>query len=181
MTTRAVLAANVRRLMGASPGLATLPQITAAGGGSNGTLDRIRRGVSGTNIDNLEPLATVFGIEPWHLLMPTLEATVSGHTHPKISGVPVWPFSSELLAAVQALSPEDHLRLENVLRAYMGIAPALATDVYPQSNTLRRVAGDKNTGNATPALDRENERHASDEDGYGAVAQNRRGGRRRGA
>jgi hypothetical protein len=175
MSTRHVLAANLDRLMDAAPGLSTLAQITAAGGGSNGTLDRIRRATTGTSVDNLEALAKVFGVEPWHLLMPTLQARRSGHTQPHVSGVPVWPFSSELLAAVQQLSPEETMRLENVARAYLGLA-SLYFSNDTVTNGLRKSAVEQKSVSVvpTPALDRENARHKEDGTQDGDVAEDRR-------
>jgi hypothetical protein len=72
MRPRDVLAENLKKLMAGTPELSTFPQITKAGGGSNGTLDRIRRKTTATGIDNLEPLARVYGLEPWQLLLETL-------------------------------------------------------------------------------------------------------------
>lgn len=181
MTPRQVLAANLQRLMDASPGLSTLKAISQAGGGSHGTVDRIRRATNGTSVDNLAELAKVFGVEPWHLLMPTLQAHKSGHTQPGISGVPVWPFSSELLEAVNRLSPEETARLENVVRAYLGLATVSAKNhTEPQRRSAVEVMG---SATSTPAMDRENNRH-SQPDGNGNVndgeiAGNRHRGKRR--
>jgi hypothetical protein len=72
MRPRDVLAANLKKLMAGMPELSTFTQITKAGGGSNGTLDRIRRKTTGTSVDNLEPLADVYGLEPWQLLLESL-------------------------------------------------------------------------------------------------------------
>lgn len=67
---RDILAANLRRLMRQHPELNTLPKITARCGVTNGTLDRIRRGVVATRVDELAPLARAFGVQPWQLLVP---------------------------------------------------------------------------------------------------------------
>jgi transcriptional regulator with XRE-family HTH domain len=60
--------------MRARPDLDLLPKIVAASDKrlSNGTLDRIRRGASATDIDTLEELAATFGVEPWQLLVEGL-------------------------------------------------------------------------------------------------------------
>lgn len=73
MKPREILAANFRKLREASTELQELRQIVAAGGGTNGSLDRIYRAITATNVDSLEPLATVYGIEPWQLLDPSLQ------------------------------------------------------------------------------------------------------------
>ena len=70
---RAVISENLRALMAAHPNLDTLEKITAQGGGSNGTLDRMRRGASSCRLDALADVAKVFGLEPWQLLVPRLD------------------------------------------------------------------------------------------------------------
>jgi transcriptional regulator with XRE-family HTH domain len=76
MRPRDILANNLRALMASRPDLDTLPKITARCGVSNGTLDRIRRAVVSTRVDELERLGKAFGIEPWELLRP------HGHARP---------------------------------------------------------------------------------------------------
>lgn len=99
MRPRDVLAENLKKLMAGKPELKTFPLITAAGGGSNGTLDRIRRKTTATSIDNLEPLASVFGLEPWHLLVASL-AVEDGVT----VGLPGWPLTMVDQARYDALT-----------------------------------------------------------------------------
>lgn len=70
MRPRDILSANLRALMAARPDLDTLPKITARSGVSNGTLDRIRRAVVSTRVDELDKLGRAFGVEPWELLRP---------------------------------------------------------------------------------------------------------------
>lgn len=70
MRPRDILSNNLRALMAARPDLDTLPKITARSGVSNGTLDRIRRAVVSTRVDELEKLGRAFGVEPWELLRP---------------------------------------------------------------------------------------------------------------
>ncbi len=77
MRPRDILATNLRALMAARPDLGTLPKITARSGVSNGTLDRIRRAVVSTRVDELEKLGRAFGVEPWELLRPYGHATLS--------------------------------------------------------------------------------------------------------
>lgn len=71
--TRLVLAQNLKALMAARPNLATFKQIVAAGGPSNGTLDRIRRAGSGCSVDQIDLLAKVFELDAWQLLVPDLK------------------------------------------------------------------------------------------------------------
>ncbi|HMO44730.1 MAG TPA: hypothetical protein PKB14_01720 [Rubrivivax sp.] len=77
MRPRDILAANLRALMAAHPDLDTLPKITARSGVTNGTLDRIRRAVVSTRVDELEKLGSAFGIEAWELLRPRRQAALS--------------------------------------------------------------------------------------------------------
>ena len=77
MRPRDILSANLRTLMAAHPDLDTLPKITARSGVSNGTLDRIRRAVVSTRVDELERLGKAFGLEPWALLHPQGPAALS--------------------------------------------------------------------------------------------------------
>ena len=77
MRPRDILATNLRALMAARPDLDTLPKITARSGVTNGTLDRIRRAVVSTRVDELERLGRAFGIEPWELLRPHGHAALS--------------------------------------------------------------------------------------------------------
>ncbi len=77
MRPRDILAINLRATMAARPDLDTLPKITARSGVSNGTLDRIRRAVVSTRVDELERLGRAFGVEPWELLRPHGHAALS--------------------------------------------------------------------------------------------------------
>lgn len=76
MSTKAVLAHNLKALM-KRPSFNTLPKITKASDGrlSNGKLDRVRRAAAATDIDTLEQLAEVFGLQPWQLLQEDLGAS----------------------------------------------------------------------------------------------------------
>lgn len=106
MRPRDVLAENIKKLMGATPALSTFQQITAAGGGSNGTLDRIRRKETATGIDNLEPLAGAYGVSPWQLLVPDLRVSQGADGKPLIAS-PGWPFDSVPLARFEALTDKQ--------------------------------------------------------------------------
>lgn len=92
MRPRDILAANFRKLMEASPSLSTFPAITKAGGGANGTLDRIRRRESGASVDTMGELAAVFGLQAWQMLVPSLEARTGPDGKAVVQGLPDWPF-----------------------------------------------------------------------------------------
>ena len=72
MKTRQVLADNFKKLRGASVKLYRYPDITKAGGPTNGTLSRIGAQQVSAGVDSIEQLAGVYGLEPWQLLVPTL-------------------------------------------------------------------------------------------------------------
>lgn len=84
MKPREILAANFQKLRDATPELKELRQIVAAGGGSNGSLDRIYRALTATNVDSLEPLAAAYGLEPWQLLVPELQVKKGKHGKPVV-------------------------------------------------------------------------------------------------
>lgn len=103
MRPRDVLANNLRKLMAATPSLSKFPQITAAGGGTNGTLDRIRRKVSAAGVDTVGELAQVYGLTAWQLLSPDLEAAEGDDGRPVITGLPDWPFPMVSRSRYEAL------------------------------------------------------------------------------
>ena len=67
---RQVIAANLTRLMGASKDLHTLERLSVRCGISRGTLDRIRRALVSTGVDQLEAIGKAFGLEPYELMTP---------------------------------------------------------------------------------------------------------------
>ncbi|OUM00549.1 hypothetical protein [Variovorax sp. JS1663] len=79
MSTKTVLAQNLKALMAQRPTLDTLPKITKASGSrlSNGKLDRVRRAAVATDIDTVEQLADVFDVSPWQLLQENLGASAA--------------------------------------------------------------------------------------------------------
>jgi hypothetical protein len=107
MTIRDVLAVNFARLRAACPKLNKLPDITKAGGGANGTLGRIATRETGLSIDGLEQLASAYGVEPWQLLVPTLEAHQGERGKLILGGLPDWPFPLIDRARYERLTPEQ--------------------------------------------------------------------------
>lgn len=73
MEARHVIARNLKALMKVTPGLDTLPKITAVSGVSNGTLDRMRRAAAAVRVDQLEAVSKAFGLEPWQFMVPSFE------------------------------------------------------------------------------------------------------------
>ncbi|HEY8356509.1 MAG TPA: hypothetical protein VIL30_03520 [Ramlibacter sp.] len=105
MRPREVLAENLKTLMSASARLRTIPEIVQACNSaiSNGTLDRIRRADASTGIDTLEPLAALFGLDAWQMLVPGLRAEVGPDGLPVVFGLPGWPFEMVDQARYQQL------------------------------------------------------------------------------
>lgn len=83
MSIRDVLAENFKKLRDANPLLSTLPQLVSKGASSKGTLDRITRSEVNVGIDHLEPLAAVYGVEPWQLLHPDFDPATAPPTAPR--------------------------------------------------------------------------------------------------
>jgi hypothetical protein len=71
---REVLSQNVRALMSANPDLGTIKKVADASGSalSNGKVGRICAASHTTDIDTLQHLADLFGLEPWQLLVESL-------------------------------------------------------------------------------------------------------------
>jgi transcriptional regulator with XRE-family HTH domain len=123
MRPRDILANNLRALMASRPDLDTLPKITARCGVTNGTLDRIRRAVVSTRVDELERLARAFGIEPWELLRP--------NGHAKLSPLAL------LLATHLDRSANDEATHMAAFAAATAVIDALATRPATPSTTER--------------------------------------------
>jgi transcriptional regulator with XRE-family HTH domain len=113
MRPRDILSNNLRALMAARPDLDTLPKITTRCGVSNGTLDRIRRAVVSTRVDELERLGKAFGVEPWELLRP--------HGHAKLSPLAL------LLAAHLDRTAQDEATHTAAFAAATAVLDALTT------------------------------------------------------
>lgn len=133
MRPRDVLAENIKKLMAATPALSTFPQITAAGGGSNGTLDRIRRKKTATGIDNLEPLADAYGLAPWQLLVPGLQVGPGTENRPLVES-PGWPFESIPLGRFLALDDKQQAIVEGQLIA------AIRDAETPRSHKMQTIS-----------------------------------------
>ena len=73
MTLRDVLAENFKKLRGAYPSLKALTVLAAKEVSSTGTLDRVLKSQVNVGLDLLEPLARVYGFEPWQLLHPDFD------------------------------------------------------------------------------------------------------------
>lgn len=126
MKPREILAANFKKLRAAFPNLSALPDITKMGGGTNGTLGRIANAESAISIDGLEPLAQVYGLEPWQLLVPTLEAKRGALGRPSITGLPTWPLPLVSQARFEALSPELRAYVQGKLNSALDEAEMMA-------------------------------------------------------
>jgi hypothetical protein len=113
MRPRDVLAENLIKLMAASANLRTVEALVAAGAGTTGTLDRIKRKEAATGVDNLEPIARVFGLGAWwQLLVPTLEAKPGADGLPEVSGLPTWPMDRVDVSRYLALDVADRMWLQ---------------------------------------------------------------------
>lgn len=80
--TVAILASNISRNIGPGRKFATILDLEKRSGVGKSTIDRIRKGETSARIDNLEALATAFGLSAWQLLVPELDPK----TPPAIEG-----------------------------------------------------------------------------------------------
>lgn len=103
--------------MAARPDLDTLPKVTARSGVTNGTLDRIRRAVVSTRVDELEPLGRAFGLEAWELLRP------NGHTQ-------LSPLALQLASHLDRMAQNEATHTA-AYAAAMAVIDALAPRVAP--------------------------------------------------
>ncbi len=74
-TARNVLAINLRKLMEQSPDLCTQSAIAKKSGVAQTTIGYMLRSeslVKAPNLDNVEKIARVFGLEAWQLLHPSM-------------------------------------------------------------------------------------------------------------
>lgn len=119
-STRATLAENLKALQTAHPELKSQGAIGKKSGVDQRTVGRILKADNGPSVDALDGLAKTFGLLPWQLLVPGLKVapTAGGIA---VTGLPSWPFTSELRQAVDTLSSDALHRLENVMRSHLGI------------------------------------------------------------
>lgn len=76
-TSREILAGNLRRLMDARPDLDSTPAVERATDVvgckiGKSTVDRVLRGEAPFNLDYLDALGRVFGVDAWQLLVPNM-------------------------------------------------------------------------------------------------------------
>ena len=111
---REILAENFKALLARRPGLDTLAKITAATNKrlSNGKLDRIRRAAAATDIDTLEDLAQVFGIQPAELLLPI------GQQPPRSAKVDARSALDLVRDRLDALPLHDRVQVAAMLRLF---------------------------------------------------------------
>jgi transcriptional regulator with XRE-family HTH domain len=91
-----ILADNLNRLIGPGKKFASNEAAAAASGVGRSTIDRARRAEVSLKIDNVAELARAFGVEPWELLYPNLNA----EHRPSVGAKPQeWP--------LPGVSPDD--------------------------------------------------------------------------
>lgn len=95
---RAILAANLRRMIERHASAGTKPSVRAWANSKEVSvrlIDRLVKGQHAITLDKLQELADALGLKPWHLLLPDLDAD----NPPK-----------------DALSPEDAALLKRIRR-----------------------------------------------------------------
>jgi transcriptional regulator with XRE-family HTH domain len=71
---RRVFGENIKRLMESRPSLDSNPKLGARANIGIATISRIINGQSAATLDTVASLAKAFGVEPWQLLVPNLDA-----------------------------------------------------------------------------------------------------------
>lgn len=101
---RHVLSRNVRALMDMRPDLDTIRKVVKASGTrlSNGKVGRITTASHATDIDTLQALADVFGVQPWQLLVRDLNP----HALPRLVDAEVLNQLMDVVAGRTAM-PEE--------------------------------------------------------------------------
>lgn len=130
---RQILAANFRRLMDSNSKLGTIKKVADASGGdlSNGKLGRIHKANATTDVDSLEPLARLFGLEPWQLLVEDLDP----ENLPALTTTPLLEQIRSLVATGQVETPVR----ENTLEESARIVQASAIRMSPKGGTRKRA------------------------------------------
>lgn len=116
MNAREVLAANFKKLRGATPGLSDSKALVKIGAGTNGTIERVAKASTGATIDTIEKLAAAYGLSAWQMLAPTLEAKPSVSGRPVVTGVSVWPFADIDPSRFDALTLRQQIEIQGVVR-----------------------------------------------------------------
>lgn len=71
---RALVGANIVRLMGMRPKLSSNPKLGERAGIGIATISRIINGETAATLDTIARLAAAFDLAPWQLLVPNLDA-----------------------------------------------------------------------------------------------------------
>lgn len=116
MNAREVLAANFKKLRGATPSLSDSKALVKIGAGTNGTIERVAKASTGATIDTIEKLAAAYGLSAWQILAPTLEAKPSVGGRPVVTGVSVWPFADIDPSRFDALTLRQQIEIQGVVR-----------------------------------------------------------------
>lgn len=140
---RDVLSQNLRRLMESRPDLGTIKKIVLASDESlsNGKVGRIYAATHTTDIDTLQYLAKLFGLEPWQLLVENLNPEAL----PRLADATVL---AEIFDAVQRKAEQADVKQQSQVRDHQ---------VQPKSRALPRelansldVSGIRKNANRQP-------------------------------
>lgn len=96
---RAILAANVRRMIERAAPLGSRPSVRAWAMGKGlevRLIDRITKGEHAVTLDTIESIAQACGLQPWQLLLPHLDPD-------EPADVPITPEDREMLRKLRKL------------------------------------------------------------------------------
>lgn len=141
---RAVLARNLNKLMRATRGgrtdLSSAHKVEASAKNeiSHGQVDRIQKADAAATVDKLAVLADAFGLAPWQLLLPDLEAWQDerGVLRVKANG---WPFTRLERRRIDALGENLAGALEEALIAKVAELEAAAVGQPKPPVALRNL------------------------------------------
>jgi hypothetical protein len=139
---REVLSANLRELMKARPDLGTIKKVANASKSnlSNGKVGRIYAASHTTDIDTLQHLADVFGVEPWQLLVAGLNPLAL----PRLADAFVL---AQILDAVRSNTPAEKSDSTQARHAHQVKKRAGTTSApSPAFDKALRNAGSSNAG-----------------------------------
>lgn len=117
-------------------GCVSLKDVTARGGGTNGALDRMRRGAVAPSVDAVAQLAQAFDLEPWQLLVETLEFVRGEDGRLQVAGLPGWPLPLVDEARYQALAHDQRGFVQAKMMAAIESLEDGAASVAKRQGTL---------------------------------------------
>lgn len=117
-----ILAQNLVRNCGPGYRFDTITELGRKSGVGKSTIDRLKKGESAVRIDNLEGIASAYGLAAWQMLVPDIDT----NNPPELLGDGLSPGALIMLRLFNALGePEQRYLIEK--------AQAFHRDLYPSN------------------------------------------------